>query len=37
VNYQLDSLMQKLNILIEAPSFSEGQIGAGALRRATNC
>jgi tetratricopeptide (TPR) repeat protein len=31
VNYQLDSLMQKLNILIEAPSFSEGQLAAGAL------
>jgi tetratricopeptide (TPR) repeat protein len=26
VNYQLDSLMQKLNVLIEAPSFSEGQV-----------
>jgi tetratricopeptide (TPR) repeat protein len=30
-NYQLDSLMQRLNILIEAPGFSEGQVATGAL------
>jgi tetratricopeptide (TPR) repeat protein len=30
-NYQLDSLMQRLNILIEAPGFSEGQVAPGAL------
>jgi tetratricopeptide (TPR) repeat protein len=30
-SYQLDSLMQRLNILIEAPSFSEGQVPTGAL------
>jgi tetratricopeptide (TPR) repeat protein len=31
VNYQLDSLMQRLNILIEAPGFSEGQVAPSAL------
>src|SRR5438034_1279630 len=30
-NYQLDSLMQKLNMLIEAPSFSEGGLPPTAL------
>jgi tetratricopeptide (TPR) repeat protein len=30
-NYQLDSLMQKLNMLIEAPSFSEGGLPPSAL------
>jgi len=30
-SYQLDSMMQTLNILIEAPSFSEGQLAMGAL------